>query len=336
MARSLAALPKAELHIHVEGTLEPDLAFEIAQRNGISLPYDSPDALRAAYDFVDLQSFLDVYFIAGGALLTLADFSDLALAYLERAHQDAVAHVELFFDPQAHVSRGVPLSDIVGGLSEALAEAHTRWGMSGSLIACFLRDRPAAEAMAVLDDLIALNSPDLVGVGLDSTEVGYPPALFRDVFARAADAGLHRVSHAGEEAPHTYITEALEALGVERVDHGVRAIDSPELVQRLAREGIALTMCPLSNKRLQVTPDLKDHPLLVLVEQGVKVTINSDDPSYFGGYIADNYEVVREVLGLTDEQAADFARTSIEVSFASPSRKAELHTLVDEWLAEED
>ncbi|MBB2975480.1 adenosine deaminase [Microbacterium endophyticum] len=335
MARTLAALPKAELHIHVEGTLEPDLAFEIAQRNGISLPYRSPDELRDAYDFVDLQSFLDVYFVAGGALRTPRDFHDLAWAYLERAHRDAVAHVELFFDPQAHLARGIALDEIVGGLSAALAEARETWDMSGSLIACFLRDRPAADAMAVLEEIIELDSPDIVGVGLDSTEVGYPPALFRDVFARAFEAGLHRVSHAGEEAPHTYIVEALDALRIERVDHGVRAIDSPELIERLARDGVALTMCPLSNKRLHVTPDLRDHPIRALVDQGVKVTINSDDPSYFGGYIADNYAAVREVLGLTDDEAAQFARTSIDVSFAPPVRKAQLHALVDGWLADE-
>lgn len=334
MPRSLATLPKAELHLHIEGTLEPELAFDLALENGVTLPFESPEALRDAYEFDDLQSFLDVYYATMAVLRTPADFRDLAVAYLERAAAQGVVHVEPFFDPQAHLVRGVALEAVLDGLTEGMAIGRARWGISGGLIMCFLRDRPPAEASQVLEAVLAHGSDAVIGVGLDSAEVGHPPGLFEAAFARAADAGLHRVAHAGEEAPASYIVEALDVLGVERIDHGVRAIDDPAVVARLVRDRIPLTLCPLSNKRLQVTPDLARHPFGALLAAGVRVTINSDDPSYFGGYVGDNYEAIRDAAGLSDDETARVARTSIEASFASAERVSEMLRLVDAWAAD--
>jgi adenosine deaminase len=326
----LLALPKAELHLHIEGTLEPDLAFELAGRNGVQLPYASVDELAAQYDFSDLQSFLDLYYATMAVLRTEEDFAELTRRYLATAAAQGVRHAELFFDPQAHVSRGVPIEAVVDGISAALAEAERDLGMSGGLILCFLRDQPVESADAVLS--AALTRPDrLLGVGLDSAEVGYPPELFADVFARAKDAGLHAVAHAGEEGPPAYIRQALDVLGVERIDHGIRAAEDPDLMARLAADGIPLTVCPLSNVRLRTVPDLGAHPLLRLDAAGVRVTVNSDDPAYFGGYIGDNYRAIRDALGVTAEQSERFARTSIDASFAPAGRKAELQRAVDAW-----
>lgn len=327
---ALLTVPKAELHLHIEGTLEPDLAFELAGRNGVDLPYASVEELAAQYDFSDLQSFLDLYYATMAVLRTEDDFAELTRRYLRTAAAEGVRHAELFFDPQAHVSRGVPIEAVVDGISAALAEAERDAGMSGGLILCFLRDQPVESADAILS--AALTRPErLLGVGLDSAEVGYPPELFTDVFARAKDAGLHAVAHAGEEGPPSYIVQALDLLGVERVDHGIRAAEDPELMARLAADGIPLTVCPLSNVRLRAVPDLSAHPLLRLDAAGVRVTVNSDDPAYFGGYIGDNYLAIRDALGVTTEQAERFARTSIDASFATAERKAELQAEVDAW-----
>lgn len=329
---ALLALPKAELHLHIEGTLEPELAFELAGRNGVPLPYSSVEDLAARYDFSDLQSFLDLYYATMSVLRTEDDFAELTRRYLRRASEQGVRHAELFFDPQAHTAREVPIEAVIDGISGALAEAESELDITGGLILCFLRDQPVTSAEATLH--AALTRPEfLLGVGLDSAEVGYPPELFRDVFAQARDAGLHTVAHAGEEGPPAYIHQALDLLGVERIDHGIRAVEDPVLLQRLAAEGIPLTVCPLSNVRLRTVSTLADHPLLKLDEAGVRVTVNSDDPAYFGGYVGDNYLAVRDALGVTSDQAARFARTSIEASFASDARKAEVLAAIEAWRA---
>ncbi|MFP3464915.1 adenosine deaminase [Leifsonia sp. SIMBA_070] len=327
---ALLALPKAELHLHIEGTLEPELAFELAARNGIELPYASVDELAAQYDFDDLQSFLDLYYATMAVLRTRDDFAELTRRYLRRAHAQGVRHAELFFDPQAHTARGVAFNDVVDGIGDALDEAERELGMTGALILCFLRDQPVASAEEALTAGLARRDR-IVAVGLDSAEVGYPPSLFEAVYARARASGLHAVAHAGEEGPPAYVYEALDLLGAERIDHGIRSIEDPELVARLAREGIPLTVCPLSNVRLQATPDLRDHPLLRLDDAGVRVTVNSDDPAYFGGYAGQNFAAVRDALGLTEDQARRFARTSIEASFASRERKDALLAEVEGW-----
>jgi adenosine deaminase len=329
---SLLALPKAELHLHIEGTLEPELAFELAERNGVSLPFPSVADLAAQYDFADLQSFLDLYYATMAVLQTADDFADLTRRYLRRAHSQGVRHAELFFDPQAHTSRGVPFDDVVDGISLALDEAERDFAMTGGLILCFLRDQPVASAEEALTAGLA-RGDRIIGVGLDSAEVGYPPSLFEGVYARARAAGLHAVAHAGEEGPPEYVREALDLLHAERIDHGIRSIEDPALVARLAAEGIPLTVCPLSNLRLQATPDLREHPLLRLDAAGVRVTVNSDDPAYFGGYAGDNFAAIRDALDLSEEQARRLARNSIEASFASRERKAELLAELEGWHA---
>jgi len=327
---ALLALPKAELHLHIEGTLEPELAFELAERNGVDLPYATVEELSAQYDFDDLQSFLNLYYATMAVLRTREDFAELTRRYLRRAAAQGVRHAELFFDPQAHTPRGVAFDDVVDGLGDALDEAQRDLGMSGGLILCFLRDQPVASAEEALTAGLA-RTDRIIGVGLDSAEVGYPPSLFEGVYARARDAGLHVVAHAGEEGPPSYVWEALDLLHAERIDHGIRSIEDPALVARLAEERIPLTVCPLSNVRLQATPDLRDHPLLRLDAAGVRVTVNSDDPAYFGGYAGQNFTAVRDALGLTADQARRFARTSIESSFATAARKEELLAELDKW-----
>ncbi|WP_062464413.1 adenosine deaminase [Demequina soli] len=316
---AIRALPKAELHLHVEGTLEPQLAFALAQRNGVALPFASVEDLRARYDFTDLQSFLDLYYACMAVLRTRKDFADLAAAYLARAHADGVRHVEMFFDPQVHLGNGIDVDTVIDGLRDALDDARVRYGMTGGLILCFVRDLPVDSARAVLES-VAHRAGDLIGVGLDSAEVGYPPHLFAEVYARAAELGLRRVAHAGEEGPAAYVTESLDVLGVERIDHGIRCLEDPALVERLARERIPLTVCPLSNVRLRAVDAIEAHPIRALLDAGVVATVNSDDPAYFGGYVGDNYAA----LALTDAEAVLLARNSIEASFASDARKAEL------------
>ncbi|MFE5792490.1 adenosine deaminase [Streptomyces sp. NPDC056503] len=309
-----APLPKAELHLHIEGTLEPELAFALAARNGVTLPYADTEELRAAYRFGDLQSFLDLYYALMAVLRTPEDFTALADAYLERAAAQGVRHAEIFFDPQAHTARGVPFPTVIEGLSASLDRAEERYGVSTRLIMCFLRDESAESALATLEAAKPYLDR-ITGVGLDSAEVGHPPAKFREVYEEAARLGLRRVAHAGEEGPASYVREALDVLGVERIDHGLRCMEDPELVERLARERIPLTLCPLSNVRLRVIDTLADHPLRAMMDAGLLVTVNSDDPAYFGGYAGDNYDAVSDALALTGEQLRTLARHSFEASF---------------------
>jgi len=307
-------LPKAELHLHIEGTLEPETAFALAARNGVTLPYADTDALREAYRFTDLQSFLDLYYALMDVLRTEQDFADLADAYLARAAAQGVRHAEIFFDPQAHLKRDVELGTVVEGLWRALGRSEQNHGVSTQLILCFLRDASADSALRTL----RAAEPWLdriTGVGLDSAEVGHPPAKFREVFRAAADLGLRRVAHAGEEGPPQYITEALDVLGVERIDHGLRCMEDPALVDRLVRERIPLTVCPLSNVRLHTVASLAEHPLPAMLDAGLVCTVNSDDPAYFGGYAGDNFDAVRDTLGLTEEQLRTLARNSFRAAF---------------------
>ncbi|MET7679854.1 adenosine deaminase [Streptomyces sp. NPDC005423] len=307
-------LPKAELHLHIEGTLEPELAFALAGRNGVELPYADTEKLREAYLFADLQSFLDLYYELMAVLRTERDFEDLADAYLARAAAQGVRHAEIFFDPQAHLARGVPMETVVEGLWRALGESERRHGVSTRLIMCFLRDESAESAMETLDAAKPYLDR-ITGIGLDSAEVGHPPAKFREVYEAAAALGLRRVAHAGEEGPPAYVTEALDVLGVERIDHGLRCVEDPELVARLVRDRVPLTLCPLSNVRLRTVDVLADHPLPAMLDAGLLCTVNSDDPAYFGGYAGDNYDAVREALGLTEERLRDLARNSFTASF---------------------
>ena len=307
----VAALPKAELHLHIEGTLEPELAFALAARNRVELPYNDAAALRRAYDFSDLASFLALYYECMTVLRSAEDFADLASAYLAKATADGVSRVEMFFDPQEHLARGVPLAEVIGGLRQAADRSAAAGGPQVGLIACFLRDRGPADAARTLE-LLAGHAAGLLGVGLDSAEVGYPPADFADVFAAARGLGLHGVAHAGEEGPPEYVWQAIDLLGVARVDHGIRSVEDPALLRRLAADGTALTVCPLSNVRLRCVPTIARHPLPALLEAGVTVTVNSDDPAYFGGYIGDNYLALAEGLGLGLGELAALAANSLD------------------------
>jgi adenosine deaminase len=320
----VARVPKVELHVHLEGTLEPEHAFALAQRNSVALPYASAERMRDAYHFSDLRSFLNVYYRACSVLATERDFFDLTWAYLERAASDGVRHVEPFFDPQTHLARGVSMKAVVGGISAALEEGRGSLGISSRLIMCFLRDEGAASAAEVLDVAIEVGRGRIAGVGLDSAEVGFPPGLFAEVFRRARAAGLHRVAHAGEEGPASYITDALDTLGAERIDHGVRCLDDSDLVRRLVRDRVCLTVCPKSNVSLMVVDRMEDHPLRRMLEAGLAVCVNSDDPAYFGGYIADNYRAVCGALDLEPDEVVTLARNAIEGSFADEARKEEL------------
>ncbi|MER8056123.1 MULTISPECIES: adenosine deaminase [unclassified Streptomyces] len=307
-------LPKAELHLHIEGTLEPELAFDLAARNGVKLRYADTDELREAYRFADLQSFLNLYYELMTVLRTERDFEDLANAYLTRAAAQGVRHAEIFFDPQAHLARGLDMGTVVEGLWAALGRSEENHGVSTRLILCFLRDESADSALETLQAARPYLDR-ITGVGLDSAEVGHPPAKFRQVYETAAGLGLRRVAHAGEEGPPEYITQSLDLLGIERVDHGLRCMEDPELVERLVRERVPLTLCPLSNVRLRTVDTLADHPLPAMLEAGLLCTVNSDDPAYFGGYADDNFQAVRESLGLTEDRLRELARNSFLASF---------------------
>lgn len=324
------ALPVAELHLHIEGTLQPELIFSLAERNGIELPYGDLDELRSRYEFTDLQSFLDLYYANMAVLQTEQDFADMTRAYLARAAEGGVRHVEVMMDPQAHVSRGVPLETCVNGVASALATSEEEFGVSTLLIAAFLRDLPEDDALAVLEQLLAMNAP-IAGIGLDSAEVGNPPSKFVRLYRRAAEAGLHRIAHAGEEGPAQYISDSLDLLGVERIDHGIRCMEDPALVERLVRDQVPLTVCPLSNVRLRAVDTLAEHPLPAMLSAGLNVSVNSDDPAYFGGYVDDNFSQLGSVHGLTTQQQAALAANSIRSSFASDGRKAELLGQVRAW-----
>ncbi len=321
--RLIRRLPKAELHLHIEGTLEPEMMFSLAGKHGISLPYSSVDAVRAAYAFHDLQSFLDLYYAGCAVLRDRRDFYALAMAYFTRAHADGVVHAELFFDPQSHTPRGVPLEVVIGGLNDAIEDAHRRYGITGELILCFLRHLSEEAALATLDAALPFLG-DIAGVGLDSGERGNPPRKFMHVFAKARSMNLRVVAHAGEEGPAAYITEALDLLAVERIDHGVRCDEDPALVARLVRERIPLTVCPLSNLKLCVVKDLAQHNFARLLRQGVAVTINSDDPAYFGGYIADNYRAIVSALDLTAAEIVTVAENAIRAAFMPATAKTAL------------
>lgn len=316
----LRRLPKAELHIHIEGSLEPELIFALAQRNGLALPYASVEALRSAYAFTNLQSFLDIYYAGASVLLTEQDFYDMTRAYLLRAAQDNVLHAELFFDPQTHTARGVSMATVINGLHRACVDAQAELGVSASLILCFLRHLSEADAFATLEQALP-HRDKFIGVGLDSGEVGNPPEKFARVFARCRELGLHLVAHAGEEGPPAYVWTALDVLKVERVDHGVRSGQDAALMRRLAQGRIALTVCPLSNLKLCVFPDLASHNLRQLLDAGLLATINSDDPAYFGGYINENFTQTFAALKLGAQHALTLTRNSFEASFIEPSAK---------------
>jgi adenosine deaminase len=316
----LAATPKAELHVHIEGTLEPEMIFALAERNGVALPYANLDELRGAYAFTSLQSFLDLYYQGAGVLRTEQDFHDLAWAYLQRAAADHVVRAEIFFDPQTHTARGISMATVINGLKRACTEARTRLGISAALILSFLRHLSEREAFETLEQALPFRD-DFIGVGLDSSEVGNPPEKFARVFARCGKLGLHRVAHAGEEGPAVYIRDALDLLHAERIDHGVQAATDPQLMARLAAERIPLTVCPLSNVKLCVFPDLSRHSLPRLLAAGLCATINSDDPAYFGGYLNDNFQATFDALALTAQDAWQLAANSFEASFASAAEK---------------
>jgi adenosine deaminase len=325
-------MPKAELHVHIEGTLEPELAFALAERNGVKLPYPSVDALRAAYDFTDLQSFLDVYYAGAGVLQHEPDFHDLAYAYLQRAAADRVVHAEIFFDPQTHTERGVPIEVVLDGLERAAAQAVRDFGISTRFILCFLRHLSEEAAFATLEQA----RPHLArihGVGLDSSERGHPPSKFARVFAKCRELGLPCVAHAGEEGPPEYIEEALDLLHVRRIDHGVRALEDHELVARLRHQRIPLTVCPLSNVKLRVFPDMHAHNFRRLLAAGLAVTINSDDPAYFGGYLNDNIRAVQAAHPLTVDEWQRIMRTSFEASFVDDATKRRWGGELDAYVA---
>jgi adenosine deaminase len=317
----IRGLPKAELHLHIEGTLEPEMVFELASKHGVSLPYPSVEALREAYRFADLQSFLDIYYAGAAVLLDESDFYALTAAYLRRAHADGVVHVEIFFDPQTHTQRGVPFAAVIGGIQRALLEAEQTLSITHRLILCFLRHLSAAEAMQTLEEALPY-SHLIAAVGLDSSESGHPPSKFASVFERARAHGLLTVAHAGEEGPPAYVREALDVLQVKRIDHGVRSEEDPELLARLARERIPLTVCPLSNVKLRVFDRIEQHNLKRLLELGLCVTVNSDDPAYFGGYVVDNYLAVANGLELSRDEISELAGNSIEASFLPAGDKA--------------
>lgn len=326
----IAGLPKAELHLHIEGTLEPEMVFMLAERNGIQLRYLSVDDLRRAYDFKNLQDFLDLYYQATQVLVTARDFHDLAGAYLARARRESVRHAEIFFDPQAHVRRGVSLDAVMDGLTAALDDAAREGGPTSRLIMCFLRDLDAGDALATL----AATRPwldRLTGVGLDSAEAGNPPAKFAEVFDAARALGLRTMAHAGEEGPAAYVREALDILKVERIDHGVHAIDDAALVARLAHERTPLTVCPLSNIRLRVYSNMHAHPIQRLMDAGVVVTVNSDDPAYFGGYVNANYLAVQQAFAFSTAQLDQLAKNSFAASFLAPHEKEQRIAEIDAY-----
>jgi len=328
----IRGLPKAELHVHIEGTLEPELAFHLAEKHGVKLPYDGVEELRAAYNFTSLQSFLAIYYANANVLRDEEDFYLLTQAYLRRAHAQGVVHAEIFFDPQTHTARGVPLAMVLGGIRGALLQAQRELGMTSRIIMCFLRHLSADDAMRTLEEALP-HKHDIAAVGLDSSESGHPPAKFAEVFARARRAGWPAVAHAGEEGPASYIRDALDVLDVVRIDHGVRCEDDEALMQRLVDEQIPLTMCPLSNIRLRVFDSMDQHNLKRLFERGLCVTVNSDDPAYFGGYILENYLAVQQALGLSREQLARLAGNSIQGSFLDEAEKHRWQAAIKHYAA---
>lgn len=326
----ISGLPKAELHLHIEGTFEPELMFKLAQRNGIKLPYESVDELRKAYEFTKLQDFLDIYYQGMNVLLTEQDFYDLTWAYLQKVSQQAVRHVEIFFDPQGHVDRGVSFETALNGIHSALQQGQKEFGVSFGIILCFLRHLDEDDAFKTLEAALA-HKDKIIGVGLDSSEKGNPPSKFTRVFTKARAEGFHVVAHAGEEGPPEYIYEALDLLKVERIDHGNTAMQNPALIKRLVKEQIPLTVCPLSNTRLCVVDDMQNHPLPAMLAAGIKATINSDDPAYFGGYLNENYAAVSGILNHDREVLAQLARNSFISAFIPETEKQRLVAEVDQY-----
>lgn len=321
-------LPKVELHLHIEGSLEPELMFELAQRNGIALPFADVAAVRRAYDFGNLQDFLDIYYQGMNVLRTEQDFYDLAMAYFTRIAAQNVMHAEIFFDPQGHTERGVAFETVLDGLTRAMCDAENDPGISSKLIMCFLRHLSEAEAFKTLDEALPYKDR-IIGVGLDSSEKGHPPSKFARVFEKARQEGFLIVAHAGEEGPPEYVTEALDILNVDRIDHGNRLLEDAALTERVAAAGIALTVCPLSNLKLCVVKDMKDHPLKKMLDLGLKATVNSDDPSYFGGYMTENFLAVAKALDLNADHLLTLTRNGIEASFLSDAEKSALFDRVD-------
>ena len=331
MKSFIAGLPKAELHLHIEGTFEPELMFKIAERNNITLPYESVEALHKAYDFSRLQDFLDIYYQGMNVLRTEQDFCDLTWAYLKKVNAQNVRHVEIFFDPQGHVDRGIAFETALNGIHAALSAAHKEFDISFGIIMCFLRHLDEADAFKTLE--LAMPHKDrIIGVGLDSSEMGHPPSKFERVFAKAREAGFHIVAHAGEEGPPEYIYEALDLLKVERIDHGNTSLQDADLLKRLAKEQMPLTVCPLSNTKLCVVDDMKNHPLPQMLEAGLQVTINSDDPAYFGGYLNENYEAISPIINDDKEILSQLAKNSFNAAFISKSGKARLVAEVDSYI----
>lgn len=310
----IQALPKAELHLHIEGSLEPELMFELSKRNNVNIPFKSVDEVKAAYQFHNLQSFLDIYYAGASVLITEQDFYDLTWAYIEKCKEDHVVHTEIFFDPQTHTERGVAFSTVIQGIDRALRDAKEKYGITSFIIMCFLRHLSEEAAFETLEQAKP-HLDKIKGVGLDSSELGHPPSKFERVFKAAQDLGLECVAHAGEEGPAAYIYEALDLLHVKRIDHGVRCVDDEALIERLKHERIPLTVCPLSNTALCVYEDMKQHPILALLDKGLCVTVNADDPAYFGGYLMDNFMALANSLNMTEEQARQLAKNSLEASF---------------------
>jgi len=327
----IEGLPKAELHLHIEGTLEPEMMIALAQRNKVALAYGSLEELRNAYEFENLQSFLDLYYQGMAVLLHEQDFYDLTYAYLKTAHEENVRHAEIFFDPQAHTGRGVAFATVIEGIHRAQRDAERDLGVTSKLIMCFLRDLDAASAMETLDEALAYRDR-IVGVGLDSAEVGHPPSKFAAVFEMARSHGFLPVAHAGEEGPASYVTEALDLLQVVRIDHGIRSLDDAALVERLVAAQTPLTVCPLSNVKLRAVDTMAKHPIKEMLARGLFVTVNSDDPPYFGGYVNENYSAIQDALDFTDDELAQLARNSFQASFLEPDEKASHIAAIDDYM----
>ncbi|MEZ8092710.1 adenosine deaminase [Photobacterium swingsii] len=328
----IQGLPKVELHLHIEGSLEPELLFKLAKRNNIDIPYQSPQALRKAYEFEDLQSFLDIYYQGANALRTEQDFYDLTWAYLEKSKVDNVIHTEIFFDPQTHTDRGIPFDTVINGIHRAMRDGHKQLGISSQIIACFLRHLPEKNAIETLQSILK-HKDKIIGVGLDSSEQGHPPAKFKRVFQQAKEAGLLTVAHAGEEGPAQNIVDAVEMLSVSRVDHGVRCVEDELLLEALIDSKMPLTVCPLSNIKLRVFDKMEQHNIAELLRKGVAVTINSDDPAYFGGYMTDNFLAVSNAHPMSKQELAQFTINAINGSFISDALKADYRAQVENYLA---
>lgn len=331
LVKFIEHMPKAELHLHIEGSLEPEMLFELGKRNSVSLPFKSVEDVRSAYQFTRLQDFLDIYYQGMSVLQTEQDFFDLTWAYLSKSHQQNVIHTEIFFDPQGHTARGISFDIVIAGIWRALEKAKSEYGITSKLIMCFLRHLSEDDALLTFEQAL-LHKDKISGIGLDSSELGHPPSKFQRVFDKAKHEGFLRVAHAGEEGPPDYVYEALDLLKIDRLDHGNRSLEDPALVDRLAKEGMALTVCPLSNLKLAVVKDMKDHPLRHMLQANLKATINSDDPAYFGGYMTENYQAVASALDLTLEEIITLARNGFNASFCDDNEKRIMLAKLDQYI----